>query len=145
MTVYVIDGQGGGVGRALLEQIRQRLPGEHIVAIGTNAAATQAMVKSGASAGATGENAVVYCARTATEQDIIAGPIGLMIANAMYGEISPAMTGAISASSARKVLIPMPAHKCSMIIVGVQEKSMGEYIVGAAELIQKYAMDIQKS
>lgn len=90
MTIVVIDGQGGGIGGRLIEQLRPYLPDAEIIAVGTNGMATAAMLRAGANIGATGENAAVYNCRDA---DIIAGPIGIMQANAMYGELTPQSPG----------------------------------------------------
>ena len=93
MKILVIDGQGGGVGRALVEKLRARMPDGEILAVGANAIATSAMLKAGATAAATGENAVCVCARDA---DVIAGPIGIVLKDAMMGEITGAMAAAVA-------------------------------------------------
>ena len=119
MRIIVIDGQGGGIGRSLVEKLREALPGAEIIAVGTNAAATANMKKAGADVGATGENAVAYnCART----DVIVGPLGIILAGAMYGEITPRMACAVAESGARKVLIP--AAKQHMTIVGIEDRPL---------------------
>lgn len=107
MDIVIIDGQGGGFGRALIEALRAGGVTQEIVAVGTNALATSAMLRAGASAGATGENAVIVNAARAR---ILAGPIGLVMANSMLGECSPAMARAVAESPAHKVLIP----RCQM-------------------------------
>jgi len=112
--LLIIDGQGGGIGRALVEQIKKAKPECDITAVGTNAIATTAMLRAGADKGATGENAVKVCAAKAT---VIAGPIGLLMANAMLGEITPAMAEAIGTSEANKVLVP--SAKCGVQIAGM--------------------------
>lgn len=104
MKIVVVDGQGGGIGRMLVEKLKAALPGERVVAVGTNALATSAMLRAGADAGATGENAVRYNCQGA---DLLLGPSGIAIANAMLGEVSPAMAQAVQASPARKCLLPM--------------------------------------
>lgn len=93
MRIVVIDGQGGGIGRSLVERIRSELPDVQIVAVGTNSLATSAMLKAGANVGATGENAVICNVKHA---DVVAGPIGMMVANSLWGEITPAMASAVS-------------------------------------------------
>ncbi len=139
MTVYVIDGQGGGIGRSLIERLRSEKFGAQIVALGTNSAAAAAMRKAGADAGATGENAVVHCCAKAREEDLIAGPLGIMIANAMYGEISPAMARAVGESDAHKILVPV--SRCHASVAGAGEKSLNEYIEDAVRLIQSFRED----
>ena len=120
MDIVIIDGQGGGVGRALIEALRAGGVTQGIVAVGTNALA-----------GATGENAVIVNAARAR---ILAGPIGLVMANSMLGECSPAMARAVAESPAHKVLIPVA--KCGAHIAGLPEKPLAQYIADAAELIR---------
>lgn len=134
MKIVVIDGQGGGFGRALIEKLRAGGCTGEILAVGTNAVATGAMIKAGASAGATGENAVIVNARRA---DVIAGPLGIVMANSMMGECSPAMALAVADSSARKVLIPV--SKCGVQIGGLPELPLAEYIADAARRILSLA------
>ena len=86
MTIMVIDGQGGKMGKGLVEQLKKLCPEDEILAIGTNSIATAAMLKAGADAGATGENPAVVTSRTA---DIIVGPMGIVIADSLMGEITP--------------------------------------------------------
>lgn len=108
MYIGVVDGQGGGVGRALVAEIVSRFPHSRVVALGTNAMATSAMLRAGAHEGATGENAIV---QTAPRCDVILGPLGIVLANAMLGELTPAMAAAVGGCDAVKILIPMPqAH-----------------------------------
>ena len=131
MDIVIIDGQGGGFGRALIEALRAGGVTQEIVAVGTNALATSAMLRAGASAGATGENAVIVNAARAR---ILAGPIGLVMANSMLGECSPAMARAVAESPAHKVLIPVA--KCGAHIAGLPERPLAQYIADAAELIR---------
>jgi len=130
MKILVIDGQGGRVGKLLVEQIRLRLPGAEITAVGTNVIATSAMLKAGADQGATGENPVVY---NCQEADVIVGPIGIVMANSLLGEITPVMAQAIGQCTAHKILVPV--SRCRHTIVGMQNLSMSEYIQLAVEEI----------
>lgn len=124
MRIIVIDGQGGGIGRSLTEKLRAELPEAELVAVGTN---------SGASVGATGENAVVFnCAHT----DVIVGPLGIILADAMLGEITPRMAHAVAASRAKKVLIP--AAKQHMTIVGVEDLPLSRYIDEAVACVREF-------
>lgn len=127
----VMDGQGGGVGRSLVEEIRMRYPEAWVAAVGTNAAATANMMKGGASAGATGENAVLYNSRRA---DVIVGPIGIVMANAMLGEITPKMAEAVSSADVPVLLIPM--SKSNAQVAGVVDRKLGDYVSEAAEKIE---------
>lgn len=126
--IVIIDGQGGKMGAALTAQFKEALPQAEIVAVGTNSTATTAMLRAGADAGATGENPVVVgCA----DADLIAGPMGIITANALYGEITPRMAAAVSESKAQKLLIPV--NRCSVTVVGVEELPLGEYVKLAGE------------
>ena len=97
MRIMVMDGQGGGVGRSLLEAFKERFPEADLIAVGTNATATANMMKSGVTSGATGENAVVYNSKRA---DVIVGPVGIVMADAMLGEITPTMAAAVASNDA---------------------------------------------
>lgn len=132
MKLLVIDGQGGGIGKRLVSALKEQLPAQPVMALGTNALATAAMLKSGADQGATGENAICHQCLSA---DVIAGVTGILHANAMLGEITPAMAAAISGSEALKVLIPL--DRCGIKIVGVRPMTLDEAIKAAAEEIIK--------
>lgn len=123
MNILVIDGMGGGMGKAIIERIRAGWKDLEITAAGTNALATAAMLKAGATQGATGENAIVYNCRHA---HIIVGAMGIVLANAMLGEISPAIAQAVSASSAHRILVPVP--KCNTSVLGIAEKPLSQYL-----------------
>ena len=132
MKLVIIDGQGGKMGRTVIEQLKKNLPDIELYAIGTTSIATSAMLKAGADYGATGENPVIVGARTA---DIIIGPIGIVIADALMGEITPAMSAAIGQSSAYKILIPV--NRCNHYIAGCGDHSLGEYIKQVCEETEK--------
>lgn len=121
MKIVVMDGQGGGLGRLLVARLKAALPGRAIIAVGTNALATSAMLRAGADAGATGENAVLYNCRDA---DLLLGPSGIAIPDAMLGEISPAMAAAVLDSPAHRILLPM--HDCGPLPRGTRAASMDE-------------------
>ncbi|MDR1535761.1 MAG: DUF3842 family protein [Planctomycetota bacterium] len=124
----VIDGQGGGVGRALVEKLRLSLGGSlYILALGTNSLATSLMLKAGADEGATGENAIVV---NAGRVDYILGTIGIIAANSMLGELTPAMAAAIGSSRAEKILVPL--NRCQLRLVGVKNQPFGAHIEEAA-------------
>ncbi len=118
MTILVIDGQGGKLGKRLVESIKKSFPQVEVMAVGTNSAASESMMRAGADWVATGENPVIVASRTA---QIIVGPMGIALADALMGEISPAMANAVAASAAYRVLIPM--NLCDTYVAGVSQKS----------------------
>ena len=130
MNIMILDGQGGGVGKALVEGIRRAMPDARIIAVGANAIATAAMLRAGADAGATGENPAVVCARKA---DVIAGPIGILLKDAMLGEITGAMAAAVAESPAHRVLVP--SSKCATTVAGTGNRPLQEYIDDAVSAI----------
>ncbi len=132
MNILVVDGQGGGIGRQLVENIKKVFPKIEITAVGTNVLAAQAMLKAGADHAATGENAVIVGCRMA---DIIVGPVGIVIADSLWGEITPAMALAISQSRAVRILLPM--NQCSNWIAGVEEISTAKLIQSSLDKIRK--------
>lgn len=132
MKIVVIDGQGGKMGKMLVEQIRQDFPEHELIAIGTNSIATTAMLRAGADFGATGENPVVF---NCLDADIITGPFGIVVANSLLGEITPHMAQAIGENKGEKVLIPI--NKCNNTVVGVQELPFIEYIKLAMDKIRE--------
>ena len=130
MELLIIDAQGGGIGRQLAASVKKALPELLVTAVGANSAATAAMLRAGADGGATGENAVIAGCRRA---DIIAGPLGIVIADALLGEITPAMALAVGQSRAKRILIPV--NHCDNIVVGVADLNMGHLIADAVEKI----------
>lgn len=130
MRIMVMDGQGGGVGRSLVEELVGRIPQAEIIVVGTNATATSNMMKGGTVNGATGENAVVYNSRRV---DVIVGPIGIVMANAMLGEITPKMAEAVSSGNAKLILLPM--NKCHVTVVGMAQRKLSEYVKEAVDRI----------
>ena len=136
MHILVIDGQGGGIGKQLVEEIRKALPEAFITAAGTNSIATSAMIKGGADNGATGENAVIVGCRNA---DIIAGPMGIVIADSLLGEITPAMAVAVGQSSALRILLPV--NRCKNLIIGIADMDIATMIKKAVEEIKKAAQN----
>ena len=131
MTILVIDAQGGGVGKQLVTAIKQTIPQVQVTAVGTNSAATSAMLKAGADNAATGENAVVVACRKA---DVIVGPMGIVIADSLLGEITPTMATAVGQSRAKRILIPF--NHCDTILVGVSDFNIGKLVKNAVTEIQ---------
>lgn len=123
MKVLVIDGQGGGIGRQIIESIKNTYPDVDVTAVGTNVLATQAMIKAGANQAATGENAVIVNCRTA---DVIIGPIGIVITDSLLGEITPRIAVAVAQSSAERILLPM--NLCSNYIAGYTQINTSKLI-----------------
>ena len=138
MRILVIDGQGGKLGALLVEQLRQRLPEAEVIAVGSNSIATSAMLRAGAQSGATGENPVVHLSPST---DLIMGPSGIIMANSLLGEITPAMAVAVGSAKAMKILIPL--NKCCHHFVGVQELSMSESVRLAVDAAVKFAQEPQ--
>ena len=126
MRILVIDGQGGNIGRQLSKMIMDNFPDQELIAIGTNSMATSNMLKSGVSKAATGENAVIVNSRNA---DVIIGPLGIVLADALLGVVTPKMAQAIGSSSAKKILIPM--SNCETLIAGVRLQSMADLLEDA--------------
>ena len=132
MKVVVIDGQSGRIGQLFVEKaVKAKIPCA-LIAVGTNAIATAAMLKAGASMGATGENAIIVTTRTA---DIVVGPIGILAADAMLGEITPAMAAAVGRSSAKKLLLPV--NLCNNIVVGTQSLSLSALLDEAVDTLRQ--------
>ena len=133
MKIVVIDGQGGRMGKLLCEAISTKLPKSNLSAIGTNSIATSEMLKGGASLGATGENPVIVAC---SDADVIIGPIGIVVADSLLGEITPRMAVAIGQSKAYKILLPV--NHCNNHVVGVTDLSMNEMISQAVADLLKF-------
>lgn len=133
MRIAVIDGQGGGIGKNLVEKIKERFGGRvTVLALGTNSVATSMMMRSGADEGASGENAIRV---NAPKVDLIVGSVGILSANAMLGELSPAMAEAIAASPAKKILIPL--NRCNLMVTGTGRQGLPAHVEEAVEWIGK--------
>ena len=137
VKVLVIDGQGGGLGRQLVSALAAACPEAELTAVGTNSLAANAMLKAGASRAATGENAVVVNCRRA---DVIVGPIGIVIADALLGEITPAMAAAVCQSGARRVLVPI--NHCENYVVGVPDQPVSQLVAAAARKVKELCSTI---
>jgi hypothetical protein len=132
MRVAVIDGQGGGIGKHIVEQLRKRMPDLEILALGTNALATGAMVRAGATEGASGESAICF---NADRVDIIAGSLAIVTVYGLLGEITPAIATAISSSKADKFLIPI--QRSNLIIIGTNRMPLPHYVENLVSEIEK--------
>ena len=135
MIILVVDGMGGGIGKAIVETLKNGDLGTdaEIIAVGTNSMATANMLKAGADAGATGENAVIYNASRAT---FIIGTTGIVIGNSMFGEISPTISSAISCSHAHKILLPV--SKCNASILGTSDAPLSALFPEMLETIKSF-------
>ena len=132
MNILVMDAQGGVIGKQVVTAVRTRFPDVTITAVGTNAAATTAMLRAGADEGATGENAAVVCCRRA---DVIIGPVGIVIADALLGEVTPRMAVAVGQSAAKRILIPV--NHCTNFIAGVADLSVGRLVDSVVAELEK--------
>ena len=126
MNVVIIDGQGGQIGAQLVKEITAQFSNVTLTAIGTNAVATATMIKAGAKSAATGENPVIVACRKA---DVIVGPIGIVIADSMLGEVTPKMAVAIAQANAARILIPM--NRCDNLVAGVSNLNTAALIADA--------------
>lgn len=138
MKVLVIDGQSGRMGQVLIERIRAAALPCELIAVGTNAIATSAMLKAGADAGATGENPVVVNCRDA---EVIAGPIGILAADSLLGEVTPAMALAVGQSPAQKLLLPV--NHCKNVVVGTQSMTLSRLMDEAVDLLRAMCPEAQ--
>ncbi len=136
IMISIVDGQGGGIGKNIVGKLKKQIPKDRaitICALGTNSTATNNMIKAGADIGATGQNAII---RTASQSDIILGPIAIIAANSMLGELTPAMAMAISSSPARKILIPL--NRCNITIAADLNSTTDTYIDYSVKLVMEY-------
>ena len=131
LNILIIDGQGGGIGSRLVSSVIENFPNSALTAIGTNATATAAMINAGAKNAATGENAVIYGCKRA---DVIVGPIGIVIADSLLGEVTPAMAAAVGQSNGKRILIPI--NQCGNILVGTMDLSVSNMVQAAIEAIR---------
>ena len=134
MQILIIDGQGGRLGSQLVQSVSARFPNARISAVGTNAMATAAMIKAGAAHAATGENPTVVACRTA---DVIIGPIGIVIADSLFGEVTPTMAVAVGQSRAVRILIPI--NKCENMIAGIGETPLSVLIEDALKKLAAFS------
>ncbi|OLN32299.1 DUF3842 family protein [Desulfosporosinus metallidurans] len=132
MRIAVIDGQGGGIGKHIVEQLRKRLPELDILALGTNALATGAMLRAGATEGASGESAICY---NVDRVDIIVGSVAVMMVYGLLGEITSAIAAAISASRADKLLLPI--QRGNILLVGVPRAPLPHQIEALVAEVEK--------
>lgn len=133
MLIAVIDGQGGGIGIKIIEKLKEEIiTGIEILAIGTNSIATSSMIKAGANYGATGENPVVF---NSDRVDAIVGPLAIVLANGLRGEITPKMAEAISSSPAKKLLIP--SSRCNVEVVTSSKDSFSVQVETLVDRIKK--------
>ncbi len=138
MRVMVMDGQGGGIGATIIKGLRQSLGNDlEILALGTNSIATSRMMKAGANRGGTGENSIV---RTSQMVDVIIGPLAILMANSMMGEVTPEMASHVSSSEAKKILIPLTQEKVE--VVGVSGDPLPHLVDQAVELIKEMNEDV---
>lgn len=131
MKILIVDGQGGRLGKQLVKEVLERFPQAQLTAVGTNSMATEQMLKAGALRAATGENAVVVACRKA---EVILGPVGIVIADALMGEVTPAMAKAVGQSDAVRILLPH--DKCNTMVAGVPDTGMTALIRDAMDKLE---------
>ncbi len=134
MNILVIDGQGGRLGAQLITLIREALPDACVIAVGTNAVAAAAMKKAGANESASGENPTLVATRRA---DLIVGPIGIVIADSMLGEVTPKMACAVGQANATRILLPV--NRCENIVAGIPDPSVTTLLNDALQRIRAFA------
>jgi hypothetical protein len=138
VKIMIIDGQGGGIGATIIKGLRESVGNDlSILALGTNSIATSRMMKAGANRGATGENAIVWTSQTV---DVIIGPLAILMANSMMGEVTPQAASAVSSSDAKKILIPLTQEKVT--IVGVSEEPLPHLVDRVVKIIVEMNEDV---
>ena len=139
MKLMVMDGQGGGIGATIIKGLRASVGNDlEILALGTNSIATSRMMKAGANKGGTGENAIV---QTSKRVDVIVGPLAILMANSMMGEVTPGMAVAVSSSEAKRILIPLTQEQVS--IAGVSGEPLPHLVGQVVEMIKEIYKDVR--
>lgn len=133
MKIVVIDGQGGRLGKLLVEAVKDRIPQAEVLAVGTNGIATATMLKAGADYVATGENPVV---RGVMDADVVLGPLGIVVAHSILGEVTPRIAEAVGGCRGKKILIPM--NSCGVSVAGTQEMGLAGYVKLAADQAEAF-------
>lgn len=133
MKIVVIDGQGGRLGKLLVEAVKDRIPQAEVLAVGTNGIATATMQKAGADYVATGENPVV---RGVMDADVVLGPLGIVVAHSILGEVTPRIAEAVGDCRGKKILIPM--NSCGVSVAGTQEMGLAGYVKLAADQAEAF-------
>ena len=128
MKIVVIDGQGGRLGKLLVEAVKDRIPQAEVLAVGTNGIATATMQKAGADYVATGENPV--------DADVVLGPLGIVVAHSILGEVTPRIAEAVGGCRGKKILIPM--NSCGVSVAGTQEMGLAGYVKLAADQAEAF-------
>lgn len=133
MKIVVIDGQGGRLGKLLVEAVKDRIPQAEVLAVGTNGIATATMQKAGADYVATGENPVI---RGVMDADVVLGPLGIVVAHSILGEVTPRIAEAVGGCRGKKILIPM--NSCGVSVAGTQEMGLAGYVKLAADQAEAF-------
>lgn len=133
MKIVVIDGQGGRLGKLLVEAVKDRIPQAEVLAVGTNGIATATMQKAGADHVATGENPVV---RGVMDADVVLGPLGIVVAHSILGEVTPRIAEAVGGCRGKKILVPM--NSCGVSVAGTQEMGLAGYVKLAADQAEAF-------
>lgn len=133
-----MDGQGGGIGAAVIKGLREAVGNDlEILALGTNSTATSRMMKAGANKGGTGENAIIT---TSQKVDVIIGPLSILMADSMMGEVTTGMASAVACSEARKVLIPLTQERVR--VVGITSEPLPHLVAEVVEVIKEIGKNV---